>query len=256
MPSVTTTARDVIRREVPSGHFLRDYVLFEDFSELPSSAAGATVNKHFVYGGDGTPILTQHTGGGVLLSTRTAGTADNDTARLVPAASSNWSKTTTPDLQPVLDIVVKTPAAVTDMQVYAGWKLTGTNVIATDADQLLFLFDTDDTANFGTAGVGTLAHSANWLTVVSVAGNDVAVDTGIPVAAATVYRFTISIDEDRQAHFFIDGEPVLSSGAVYLSPATTLTGALLPQVGVSTRDAGPAVRTLGIKGIRRQLPYL
>jgi hypothetical protein len=118
---------------------------------------------------------------------------------------------------------IKIGAAAPDI-VWAGLKLTNTATVATDADQAFF----------------RAAASENIKAVYSIGGVDTEVDTGVALAAATVYDLRIVIDADRLAHFFINGALVASSTAL------TDTIDLIPYVGVQGNAKSITVRHMAI----------
>ena len=96
---------------------------------------------------------------------------------------------------------------------WAGLKLTNTPVIATDDDQAFFRFAPAD-------------NSGKWAAVNSIGGTDDAADSGVTVAASTVYHLAISISAARVATFYING--------VLVETTAALTDAvdLIPFIGV------------------------
>lgn len=227
------------------------FVLREDFKQRPalnavldlpgsdstSPTAAAflaytVANKDFeVLGTNATTALVTFstTEGGILLTT--AG-ADNDSIIILPHLNTNQSAWQVVEWgtenQVVWEATLRTGAAVSTVTLWAGLKLTNTDVIATDNDQCFFRFDTD-------------ASDVNWQCVTSRSGTDVTVDSGVAVAASTVYRLRIIIDSARRPHFFINGIEVGNSTTG--SAALTNDIDLIPYVGVAQR-AGSITRTL------------
>ena len=111
------------------------------------------------------------------------------------------------------EAVIKTDSAILTTLLWAGLKLTSTPVIATDDDQVYFGFSTDDT-------------NTTWRCIASIGGVDVNQDSGVTVAASTIYYFRIEIDSDRYAHFFINNKEV------YRSSALTNDVDFIPYVGI------------------------
>jgi hypothetical protein len=105
-----------------------------------------------------------------------------------------------------------TAQSVTSTNIYAGLKLTNTEVVATDADQAFFSY----------SSIG----GAFWTYVYSIGGIDVQATTGVAIAQNTVYHLVIDIDVNRIARFYIDG--------VLVATSTALTNAvdLIPFIGV------------------------
>lgn len=238
----------------PGGSAAPEYHnLYDPFDLLPPvGATAAQKDLHFSITGTGTvPTPTFATRGGVTIATRTTSAADADEARLFPFTASAWGAAAgvppTANKVQLLEARIQLPA-ITFTQFYFGWKLTDTGVVATDANQALFLFDTDATTSFGPAGTGTLAASANWYAVNSSAGDDTAKDTGIVVAAATSYLFQILIDADLRARFFINRKLVWTAITAIAS-----TAALLPTMGVSSATGASAVKSFSVRHIRRMV---
>lgn len=227
---------------------LRYHSMYDPFDLLPPvGATAAQKDLHFSITGTGTvPTPVAAARGGVSIASRTTSAADNDEARLFPFTASSWG-IATPTASGKRQLIETTIslAQIAETQFYFGWKLTDTGVVATDANQALFLFDTDNTANFGPAGSGTLTASANWIFVNSVGGNDVAINSGRPVAASTNYRLGVLIDTDQRARFLIDGKVI----ATAVTPITS--GNLLPTMGIASRASAGAAKTWTTRYIRR-----
>lgn len=150
------------------------------------------------------------------LEMTTAG-ADNDQLIVLPHLDTNqtaWTDTLWgTENQVCWEAVMKTDSAILTTLIWAGLKLTNTPVIATDADQAYFRFSTDDS-------------DTNWRIIHSIGDTDVNNDSGVAVAASTIYYFRIEIDKDRLAHFFINNKEV------YRSSAMTNDVDLIPYVGI------------------------
>lgn len=80
--------------------------------------------------------------------------------------------------------------------IWAGFKLTNTDIVATDDDQFFF--------RAGSAA----ASAANWTAVQSIAGTDVEYDTGITLVEATPYQLLVVLDENRVPHYYINSAKV------------------------------------------------
>lgn len=245
------------------------YTIATDLETLPPvGAAAAGKNPHFSITGTGTPLVTYaavgSTGavangrGGCSPATRSASAADNDEVRVFPFTTSRFGIAIKPTANNEFEFegIVRTDTAIAETQIYFGFKLTDTGVIATDANQALFLYDTDNTANFGPAGVGTLTASANWLAIQSVAGDDVSLTptSAIAVAASTTaaatsttgeYRLKVNIGVDRIARFYINNA-LYATGTV----ALPTTAALLPTCGLASRKGTPATTSFSVASLR------
>ena len=116
------------------------------------------------------------------------------------------------------ECAISTSTLATDIIIWAGLKLTNTPVIATDANQVFFRFSTTDS-------------NTTWRVIDSIADVDVNTNSGVTVAAATIYHFRISIDASRIARCFINDALVRTTSAL------TNDIDLIPYVGVNAVDA-------------------
>ena len=143
-----------------------------------------------------TALCTFSATGGITLTT--AG-ASADSAIVLPHLSTNqsaWKSTLwVTDSSPSFGAKIVTGASIASTSIWSGFKLTNTPVTATDDDQAFFRLD--DATNGG-----------RWQAVYSIAGVDVAYDTGVSSAASTAYSLEISIDAARVPKFFINGDHV------------------------------------------------
>jgi len=180
--------------------------------------------------------VTYYAEGGIKLETDGA---DGDEVIVLPhldADQSAWTQVTWgTDKQVEWECHIKSGSNITNAIVWAGLKLTNTEVLATDADQAYFRYEDD-------------VSSGNLIAVYSIGGTDVSVDTGIEVAVDTEYRLRIWIDSARKARFYVNNELVATSTA--LTDATDL----IPYVGVAA-DGAAAAKHLYVFGqsISRQI---
>jgi len=140
------------------------------------------------------------------------------------------------------------PNAIDNQKFWAGLKLTNDQLIATDADQAYFKFQTDATNSEAFTDF-TLLHFVH-----SVGGTDFISALPITVAANTIYHLKIVIDSDRKATIFVDGtqyditttsgstggtavSAVAEGAAAVLSGALTDNVDLIPYIGI---EAGAA----------------
>lgn len=165
--------------------------------------------------------VTYDSEGGILFTTDGA---DGDEVILLPHLDANlsaWSQWTWgTDKQVVWECLIRT-GAITNCIVWAGLKLTNTEVTATDADQCFFRYEN---------GVNT----GKWQAISSIGGTDDAADSGVTVAAGTFYRLKIVIAADRTARMYINGVLVETTAA--LTDATDL----IPYIGVAADGAAEA----------------
>lgn len=158
--------------------------------------------------------------------------ADGDEVIVLPHLVANlspWTYTTWgTDKQTVWECDFTTGASVTNCIIWAGLKLTNTEVKVTDNDQVYFRFE-DDVA------------AGNWEVVDSVAGVDTSTDTGVAAAINTRYHLKIVIANDRTAACYLNGALVHTTGA--LTDATDL----IPYIGVAA-DGAAAAKAITIHG--------
>lgn len=162
-------------------------------------------------------VIFSATVGGIQLQTD-GGSADQ--IIVLPHLDTNLSAWTGvkwgTENQVIWEAVIRTGAIAT-LTIWAGLKLTNTEVVATDDDQVYFRFDsTDDTV---------------WKMIDSIAGTDTATASDVTVAANTNYHFRIEIDSSRKAHFFINDDEK------YVSGALTDDVDLIPYIGVQSDSA-------------------
>lgn len=170
--------------------------------------------------------VTFHVEGGIAIETDGA---DGDEVILVPHLDANqsaWSQVTWgTDREVVWECRIKTGASVANTIIWAGLKLTNTEVLATDNDQAFVRYEDD-------------VSSGAWVAVHSVGGTDTATVSSVTVAANTKYHLKITIDVSRVPRFFIDGALVATGGA--LTDATDL----IPYIGVAADGAAAAKKLI------------
>ena len=183
------------------------------------------------------------TSGGVLATT--AG-ADQDQAILTPhldTAATAWAGTLWGTENSVhFETSIMLPA-LDNQKVWAGLKLTNDQLVATDANQVFFKYQTDATNS------EAFTDFAKWHFVHSIGGTDYISQLPITVATNTPYHLKITIDSDRKASIFVNGiqyNVTTTSGSTGgtavttgTTPSTALTDDidLIPYVGI---EAGAA----------------
>jgi hypothetical protein len=176
---------------------------------------------------------TIDTTGGTKLSTHGA---SGDSTILLPhldASQSAWTTTLWDTAKsPTFETLIKTGANITATTIYAGLKLTNTDTIATDDDQIFFRYQ--DTAGSG-----------SWQFTVSRAGTDetytVPTTVCAAVAVSTLYKLRIEVYSDRTCQGFINDIPVRP----YPFAAVTSLTTLIPYVGI--KAAAVASKTCTVK---------
>lgn len=176
-----------------------------------------------------TALVTYNVEGGITLTT--AG-ADGDEAILLPHLDTNqtaWQVVTWgTDQQTAWECHIKSGANITNAIIWAGLKLTNTEVLSTDAKAAWFRYEDDVT-------------SGKWIAVTSINNVDVSTDTGITVAVSTSYRLRIAIDSSRLARFYIN------DALVYTSTALDDTTDFIPYIGVAA-DGAAGAKALTVYG--------
>jgi len=226
---------DLSARFDASGEFDR-YGLVETFQQTPglnADLANATEatrvprNRDFeVLGTNATSALVTFgtTTGGIVLTTDTG---SNDQIIILPHLDTKqtaWSQVKWgTENQTEWECILRVGASIEDLIIWAGLKLTNTSVVATDADQVFFRFDT---------------VVDNWEATTSINGTDTETDTGVVVAVNTTYKLKIAIDENRVARFYINGDLVHTTAALKNDID------LIPYVGVQTTTT--AAKSIGL----------
>ena len=132
--------------------------------------------------------------------------------------------------------------AIDNQKVWAGLKLTNDQLVATDANQAFFKFQTDATNSEAFTDF-TLLHFVH-----SIGGTDYISALPITVAASTIYHLKITIDSSRQMSIFVNGVQYNitstsgSTGGTAVTTGTTKSAALtddvdfIPYVGIEAGD--------------------
>ena len=177
-------------------------IIDPDADSASALAATQAANKNFeTLGTNMTTALTTFsaTHGGILMTT--AG-ADQDQAILLPHLDTNqtaWSGTKWGTENSVeWECSISLPA-IDNQKVWAGLKLTNDQLVATDANQIYFKYQTDATNS------EAFDDYSYWHLVHSIGGTDYISQIPVTVAANTPYHLKIAIDSDRKATCFING---------------------------------------------------
>lgn len=158
--------------------------------------------------------------------------ADGDRAILAPHTTTNmspWKATNWGTEDSVeWECTLKTGSSIASCVIFAGLKLTNTDVVATDDDQVYFRYQ-----NAVTAG--------DWACQSSIANVDTTTDSLVAVVASTKYRLKISIDASRIARFYINDVLIFTTAAL------TTAVELIPFIGVGASGAA-AVKSIIVFG--------
>lgn len=226
--------------------------LYEQFDILPAATQAAGKSYMWDLTGAGTPTVAFATdGGGLTLGTTAADAgADNDESALWSLASGAWSVPRKPDgtRRHRLASTISTGASIASAAIIWGLKLTDTAVYKTDADQILFVYDTDGIdIDPGTGYSDVSANPTTWWVIISIGGTDYSFNTGVTVAASTNYNFAIEIGTDKKAMVFLNGNLIDTSAL----PVLTSTASLLPTFRVLERVIS-ATKSATIRNFRYQ----
>ena len=221
-------------------------IIDPDADDASALALHVLANKNFeVLGTNMTSALSTRnaTAGGITF--RTAG-AEQDQAIVLPHLDSNqtaWTGTKWgTENQTVWECSINTNA-IDNQKLWAGLKLTNDQLVATDANQAFFKFQTDATNS------EAFTDFTKWHFVHSIGGTDYISQLPITVAANTIYHFKIEIDSDRKLSIFVDGQQYNitstsgSTGGTAVTTGTTKSAALtddvdfIPYIGI---EAGAA----------------
>jgi len=225
----------------------RRYYLNESWKQKPALNAAIAIayNLDFeVLGTNMTTALVTFDSDRAGLTITTAG-ADQDQSIILPHLDTNQTSWTGvgwgTENQVEWEGTVSTNA-IDNQKLWAGLKLTNDQLIATDADQAYFKFQTDATNS------EAFTDYTLWHFVHSIGGTDYISALPITVAANTLYRFKITIDSNRKASIFVNGiqynvtTTAASTGGTAVTTGTTPTAALtndinlIPYIGVEAGD--------------------
>ena len=221
-------------------------IIDPDADDASALALHVSANKDFeVLGTNMTSALSTRnsTAAGIVLTT--AG-ADQDQAILAPHLDSNqtaWTGTLWGTENQVSWECSLNTNAIDNQKLWAGLKLTNDQLIATDANQAFFKFQTDAT-NSEAFDDYTLLHFVH-----SIGGTDYISALPITVAANTNYHLKIEFDSARKMSIFLNGQQYNitstsgSTGGTAVTTGTTKSAAmtddidLIPYIGI---EAGAA----------------
>tara|TARA_R100001082_G_scaffold79258_1_gene46652 strand:+ start:5 stop:901 length:897 start_codon:yes stop_codon:yes gene_type:complete len=221
-------------------------IIDPDADDASALALHVSANKDFeVLGTNMTSALSTRnsTAAGIIITT--AG-ADQDQAILAPHLDSNqtaWTGTLWGTENQVSWECSLNTNAIDNQKLWAGLKLTNDQLIATDANQAFFKFQTDATNSEAFTDY-TLLHFVH-----SIGGTDYISALPITVAANTNYHLKIEFDSDRKMSIFVNGQQYNitstsgSTGGTAVTTGTTKSAAmtddidLIPYIGI---EAGAA----------------
>ena len=240
-----TTARDA-RRYYLDEFFLQRPGLNANIDQASTVEVQRALNRNWEALGTNmtTALCTFATTSAGVLAT-TAG-ADQDQAILTPhldTAATAWAGALWGTENSVhFETSIMLPA-IDNQKVWAGLKLTNDQLVATDANQAFFKYQTDATNS------EAFSDYSYWHFVHSIGGTDYISQIPVTVAANTPYHLKIEIDSDRKASIFVNGQQYNitttsgSTGGTAVTTGTTKSAALtddvdfIPYVGI---EAGAA----------------
>ena len=196
-----TTAKDA-RRFYLDEWFLQRPGLNANIDQVSTVEVQRALNRNWEALGTNmtTALCTFATTSAGVLAT-TAG-ADEDQAILTPhldTAATAWAGALWGTENSVhFETSIMLPA-IDNQKVWAGLKLTNDQLVATDANQIFFKFQTDATNS------EAFSDYSYWHLVHSIGGTDYISQIPVTVAANTPYHLKIEIDSDRKATCFING---------------------------------------------------
>ena len=261
-----TPAKDA-RRYYLEENFLQRPGLNADIDQVSTVEVQRALNRNWeALGTNMTTALCTFatTGAGVLATTATA---DEDQAILTPhldTAATAWAGTLWGTENSVhFETSLQIPA-LDNQKVWAGLKLTNDQLVATDANQMFFKYQTDATNS------EAFTTFAKWHFVHSIAGTDYISVLPITVAINTPYHFKIEVDSDRKATIFVNGiqynvtttagstggtavTAVQPGKAAAKSAALTNDVNLIPYIGIENGDAAAAVLNVHYTAISRHV---
>ena len=242
-------------------------IIDPDANDATALAVTQAANKNFeTLGTNYTTALTTFsaTQAGITMTTATA---DQDQGILLPHLDTNqtaWSGTKWgTENQVEWECSISLPA-LDNQKVWAGLKLTNDQLVATDANQMFFKYQTDATNS------EAFTDFTKWHFVYSVANTDYISQLPITVAADTQYHFKIEVDSDRKAAIFVNGiqyNVTTTSGstggtavtAVQPGKAAVKTKALtddidlIPYIGIENGAAAAEVLNVHYQAISRNV---
>jgi hypothetical protein len=225
--------------------FLQRPGLNADIDQVSTTEVQRALNRNWEALGTNmtTALCTFNTTSAGIVAT-TAG-ADQDQAILTPhldTAATAWAGCLWgTENQVHFETSIALPA-IDNQKVWAGLKLTNDQLVATDADQAFFKFQTDATNSEAFTDY-TLLHFVH-----SIGGTDYISALPITVGATTIYHLKITIDSDRKLSIFVNGQQYNitstsgSTGGTAVTTGTTKSAAmtndidLIPYIGIEAGD--------------------
>ena len=241
-----TTTKDA-RRVYLEEWFLQRPGINADIDQVSTVEVQRALNRNWEALGTNmtTALCTFATTSGGVLAT-TAG-ADQDQAILTPhldTAATAWAGTLWgTENQVHFETSIMLPA-LDNQKVWAGLKLTNDQLIATDANQAYFKYQTDATNS------EAFDDYSVWHFVHSIGGTDYITALPITVAANTPYHLKIEIDSSRKATIFVNGiqyNVANTAGSTGGTTATAVQPSALPVKTAALTDDVDLIPYVGIE---------
>lgn len=275
--NITTLSGKNVRRSYLEEYWKKkpalNAVIAAAFTDADATAAANTTitvareiaNKDFeVLGTNMTTALATFDTTRAGITITTAG-ADEDQAIIAPHLDANqsaWAKYLWGTENKVEWECSISTNAIDNQKVWAGLKLTNDQLIATDADQLFFKFQTDAT-NSEVFSDYTLLHFVH-----SIGGVDYISALPLTVVANTTYHLKIVIDSNRKATIFVNGVQYNVTATAGSTGGTTVTAvkrnqivaktaaltddvSLIPYIGIEAGAVAPEALDVHYEGINR-----
>jgi hypothetical protein len=173
----------------------------------------------FVLSGSGVPSAAAGSRGGTIIRTSSKASAMGACVKPAIASAFNTTKWDT-SLEPVFEALIQTSSqTVAGNAVQAGLMLTGAMDRTTDADQVKFFYNDSYTT---------------WQLALSNGTSDYVVDTGVTVAASTLYHMVLEVQDDRSVKAYINGNYVGVSNSSSAAAILDATTEVRPIVGVAS----------------------
>jgi hypothetical protein len=243
-----------------SSYFKKRPALNADIDQVYTVEVARAASKNFeVLGTNMTTALCTFDTTRAGLTITTAG-ADQDQAIIAPHLDTAFTAWTGvlwgSENQTEWECSVSTNA-IDNQKWWAGLKLTNDQLVATDADQAYFKFQTDATNSEAFTDF-TLLHFVH-----SIGGTDYISALPITVAANTTYHLRIKIDSDRKLSMFVNGiqyditTTSGSTGGTAVVKGTTKSAAMtddidfIPYIGIEAGAAAAEALDVHYQAINR-----
>ena len=226
--AINTTLNYLNRTLKHAGPFI------EEWNQVPQLNTDVAVDANLDWEMTGTSAAsltaaTHSTGGGIKMLTTST---DNTQVILSPHVDTQQSSLNAVDFEvedgPYMGVKIETADSVASIKIHIGLVLAVDSFDeTTDANQLRFTFDTDNSDS---------NWKANWS--ISADSEDTEKDTSVAVSANTAYMLRIAVDDDRKGHFYINDKLEASTTALQAVGASDIN--LIPFIAIQALTGSPA----------------